>query len=114
VTPTQASRRELAAWISHDLRTPLTGLRLMAEALEDGMVADPSVYYARIRIEVERLNAMVGDLFELSRIQAGVLPLALSLMSVYDLVDDALGGADLLARELGVRLIGDVMDPHLG
>jgi signal transduction histidine kinase len=111
VTPTQASRRELAAWISHDLRTPLTGLRLMAEALEDGMVADPSVYYARIRIEVERLNAMVGDLFELSRIQAGVLPLALSLMSVYDLVDDALGGADLLAREHGVRLIGEVKDP---
>jgi hypothetical protein len=72
---------------------------------------DPSVYYARIRTEAERLNAMVGDLFELSRIQAGVLPLALSPMSVHDLVDDALGGADLLARELGVRLIGDVMDP---
>jgi len=107
----ETSRRELVAWIAHDLRTPLTGLRAMAEALEDGIVDDPSVYYARIRTEVERLNAMVGDLFELSRIQAGVLPLALSPMSVHDLVDDALGGADLLARELGVRLIGDVMDP---
>jgi len=107
----ETSRRELVAWISHDLRTPLTALRAMAEALEDGMVADPSVYYARIRIEVERLNAMVGDLFELSRIQAGVLPLAVSPMSVYDLVDDAIGGADLLAREHGVRLIGEVMDP---
>jgi signal transduction histidine kinase len=107
----ETSRREMVAWISHDLRTPLTALRAMAEALEDGMVEDPSVYYARIRTEVERLNAMVGDLFELSRIQAGVLRLVVSPMSVYDLVDDALGGADLLARELGVRLIGDVMDP---
>ena len=107
----ETSRRELVAWISHDLRAPLVGLRAMAEALEDDMVDDPSVYYARIRTEVERLNAMVGDLFQLARIQAGVLPLALSPMSVYDLVDDALGGADLLAREHGVRLIGDVMDP---
>ncbi len=107
----ETSRRELVAWIAHDLRAPLTGLRAMAEALEDGMVDDPSVYYARIRTEVERLNAMVGDLFQLARIQAGVLPLALSPMSVYDLVDDALGGADLLAREHRVRLIGDVMDP---
>ena len=89
----ETSRRELVAWISHDLRAPLVGLRAMAEALEDGMVDDPSVYYARIRTEVERLNAMVGDLFELARIQAGALPLALSPMSVYDLVDDALGGA---------------------
>jgi signal transduction histidine kinase len=107
----ETSRRELVAWIAHDLRAPLTGLRAMAEALEDGMVDDPFVYYARIRTEVERLDAMVGDLFQLARIQAGVLPLALSPMSVYDLVDDALGGVDLLAREHGVRLIGDVMDP---
>lgn len=107
----ETSRRELVAWISHDLRTPLTGLRAMAEALEDGVVPDPSVYYARIRTEVERLDALVTDLFELSRIQAGVLPLARSPMSVHDLVDEALGCADLLARERGVRLIGHVRDP---
>ncbi|MBV9022422.1 MAG: HAMP domain-containing histidine kinase [Streptomycetaceae bacterium] len=107
----EASRRELVAWISHDLRTPLAGLRAMAEALEDGMVHNPSEYHARIRTEVERLSAMVSDLFELSRIQAGVLPLALSRMSVYDLVGDALAGADPLARKHGVRLVGDVVDP---
>jgi hypothetical protein len=69
----EASRRELVAWISHDLRTPLAGLRAMAEALEDGMADNPGGYHARIRSEVERLSGMVGDLFELSRIQAGVL-----------------------------------------
>ncbi|NEA59810.1 HAMP domain-containing histidine kinase [Streptomyces sp. SID13666] len=103
----EASRRELVAWISHDLRTPLAGLRAMAEALEDGIAEDPARYHAQIRTEVERLSGMVGDLFELSRIQAGVLALAPSRMSVYDLVGDAIAGANPLAREHGVRLIGD-------
>lgn len=103
----ESSRRELIAWISHDLRTPLAGLRAMAEALEDGVAEDPLRYHAQIRSEVERLSAMVGDLFELSRIQAGSLPLSPSRMSVYDLVDDAIAGASPLADEHGVRLIGD-------
>jgi signal transduction histidine kinase len=102
----EAARRELVAWVSHDLRTPLAGLRAMTEALEDGIVADPWRYHAQIRAEVERLSGMVGDLFELSRIQAGVLALATSRMSVYDLVGDAIAGVDPLAREHGVRLEG--------
>ncbi|WP_086753489.1 sensor histidine kinase, partial [Streptomyces scabiei] len=90
----ETSRRELVAWISHDLRTPLAGLRAMAEALEDGVAADPDRYLRQIRTEVEGLDAMVGDLFELSRIHAGSLTLSFSRMSLYDLVGDALAGAD--------------------
>ncbi|MEU5072190.1 sensor histidine kinase [Streptomyces asoensis] len=107
----ETSRRELVAWISHDLRTPLAGLRAMSEALEDGVAADPARYLRQIRTEVERLNDMVGDLFELSRIHAGALALSPSRMSVYDLVGDALAGADPLAREHGVRLVGDRVEP---
>jgi signal transduction histidine kinase len=107
----EASRRELVAWISHDLRTPLAGLRAMTEALEDGIAEDPARYHRRIRAEVERLSAMVGDLFQLSRIQAGVLALAPARVSVYDLVGDAIAGADPLAREHGVRLVGDGVEP---
>ncbi|MET7703129.1 HAMP domain-containing sensor histidine kinase [Streptomyces sp. NPDC005485] len=107
----ETSRRELVAWISHDLRTPLAGLRAMSEALEDGVAADPDRYLRQIRTEVERLNDMVGDLFELSRIHAGALALSPSRMSLYDLVGDALAGADPLARELGVRLVGDPIEP---
>lgn len=105
-----ASRRELVAWISHDLRTPLAGLRAMAEALEDGIAQDPSRYHRQIRTEVERLSSMVGDLFELSRIQAGALSLSLARMSVYDLVGDAIAGVDPLAREHGVRLVGNPVE----
>ncbi|WP_435611396.1 sensor histidine kinase [Streptomyces sp. bgisy159] len=107
----ETSRRELVAWISHDLRTPLAGLRAMSEALEDGVAADPHRYLRQIRTEVERLNDMVGDLFELSRIHAGTLPLSPSRISLYDLVGDALAGVDPLAREYGVRLVGQRVDP---
>lgn len=72
----ESSRRELVAWISHDLRTPLAGIRAMSEALEDGVAADPDRYLRQIRTEVERLNDMVGDLFELSCIHAGTLVLS--------------------------------------
>ncbi|MGW6984466.1 sensor histidine kinase [Streptomyces sp. NPDC054932] len=102
----EASRRELVAWISHDLRTPLAGLRAMSEALEDGMAADPARYHRQMRTEVDRLNSMVGDLFELSRIHAGALTLSPTRMSLHDLVGDALAGTDALAREHGVRLVG--------
>ncbi len=100
----ERSRRELVAWVSHDLRTPLAGLRAMAEALEDGVAADPARYYVQIRRGVERLTSMVGDLFELSRIHAGALRLSLQQVSVAHLIDEAMAGADPLARERRVKL----------
>ncbi|GGT16087.1 sensor histidine kinase [Streptomyces purpureus] len=107
----EASRRELVAWISHDLRTPLAGVRAMAEALEDGMAADPERYFRQIRAEAERLNTMVGDLFELSRIHAGALALMPTRISTYDLVGDAMAGVEALARQRGVRLVGERVAP---
>ena len=74
----EASRRELVAWVSHDLRTPLAGIRAMSEALEDAVVVDPAEvadYARRISRETTRLSTMVDDLFELSRINAGALRL---------------------------------------
>ncbi|MFD5555269.1 sensor histidine kinase [Streptomyces sp. NPDC127068] len=106
-----ASRRELVAWISHDLRTPLAGLRAMAEALEDGVARDPERYFRQIRAEVQRLDGMVSDLFELSRIHAGALSLDPVRTSLHDLVGDALAGAEALAAEHGVRLLNDPVEP---
>jgi signal transduction histidine kinase len=107
----EASRRDLVAWVSHDLRTPLAGLRAMAEALEDGVVDDPARYHHQITVEVDRLSGLVDDLFELSRIQAGTLALTLEQVSLADVVSDALAGSDPYARSRGVRLSGHASGP---
>ena len=105
----EASRRELVAWVSHDLRTPLAGLRAMAEALEDQVVIDPrevSSYHTQIRREVDRLSVMIDDLFELSRIHAGALRLSRRMVGLDDLVAEVLASAEPVARARGVRLAG--------
>ncbi len=108
-----ASRRELVAWISHDLRTPLAGIRAMSEALEDGVVSDAETvgrYHRTIRAEVERLTGMVDDLFRLSRIHAGLINLQVEAASLSDLVSDAVSLAMPEAQAKGVRLTGQVPD----
>ena len=105
----EASRRELVAWVSHDLRTPLAGLRAMAEALEDGVVVDfetVATYHTQIRREADRLSAMIDDLFELARIHAGALRLSRRLVGLDDLVAEALASTEPLARAKGVWLRG--------
>ncbi|MEC9052173.1 MAG: histidine kinase dimerization/phospho-acceptor domain-containing protein, partial [Actinomycetota bacterium] len=93
----EEARRELVSWVSHDLRTPLAGMRAMSEALEDGMAADPARYHRQIRTEVDRMSRMVDDLFELSRIHAGVLRLAPEPVSLGDLVSEAIAAAEPVA-----------------
>jgi signal transduction histidine kinase len=103
----EASRRELVAWISHDLRTPLAGIRAMAEALADGVVSSPrevSGYANRIGGETRRLSMMVDDLFELSRITAGALRLTMSAVPLQDVVSDALSAQVPVADRKRVRV----------
>ena len=81
--------------MSHDLRTPLAGMRAIVEALDDGVVDDPATvarYLRTLREEVDRLSILVDDLFELSRTQAGVLRLQFERVSLGDLVSDVLAG----------------------
>jgi signal transduction histidine kinase len=104
----EASRRELVAWVSHDLRTPLAGLRAMAEALEDGVVNDETTvrdYHHRIRVESDRMAELVDDLFELSRINAGALRLSQQAVALGDLVSDAVASASPVAAARGVQVV---------
>jgi signal transduction histidine kinase len=102
----ESSRRELVAWVSHDLRTPLASLRAMSEALEDGVSDSPELYYKQIHASVDRLATMVDDLFELSRIQAGSFATDTEKVVLDDLVSDCLAALDPLASAQGVRLTG--------
>ena len=103
----ERTRRELVAWVSHDLRTPLAGMRAMTEALEDGVAPDPDRYHRQLRTEVDRLTGMVDDLFELSRINAGTLQLVRERMSLTDVVGDVIAAAAPIAAARGVRLTAE-------
>jgi signal transduction histidine kinase len=105
----EAARRELVAWVSHDLRTPLAAIKAMSEALVDNVAVDRATvarYHRTIRHEVERLSELVDDLFELSVIQAGALKLEYERVSLRDLVSDAIAAQQASAVSKHVRLVG--------
>jgi len=103
----EQSRRELVAFMSHDLRTPLAGLRGLAEGLEDGVIEDQGAALSQMRRTVERMNALVGDLFELSRLNAGPArpPQARGPLSLVELAYDVVGEAREPARRRDVELV---------
>lgn len=106
----ERSRRELVAWVSHDLRTPLAGIRAMTEALADGVVTRPDevAEYARlIENESVRLSAMVDDLFEMSRISAGALSLTMRTVALSDVAAQAVAAIRPQAQRKRVRLHSD-------
>ncbi len=99
-------RREMVTWISHDLRTPLAGMRAMTEALEDGVAPDPPRYLRQLHDEVDRLSQMVDDLLALSRLQSGALELHLDDIDVRDVLSDTVASAEPVARAHSVRITG--------
>jgi signal transduction histidine kinase len=104
------ARRELVAWASHDLRTPLASMQAMLEAIEDGLAA-PDHYLRAIGEQVQNLSRLVDDLFELARIDAGALTLELRDVSLVSVVESCLRGveaeADARRIHLEARLGGD-------
>jgi signal transduction histidine kinase len=102
-----AAKRELVAWASHDLRTPLTSMRAMLEAIEDGLV-EPEQYLPTLHEQVRVLSTLVDDLFELTRIDAGALTLELRQTRIADLVDSTVRLLEPEAAVLGVGLAKDL------
>jgi len=115
----EKARRDLVAAVSHDLRTPLASTRALIEALADGVAADPqteSRYLSSASRELEHLSRLVDDLFELARIDAGLLQLSLEEASLHDLISDTISSFQPQADQRGVRLVGEVagdVDPVL-
>jgi signal transduction histidine kinase len=106
----EAARRTLIAGASHDLRTPLAGLRAMLEALADGMVSDPETtarYLAQSQAEIGRMSRLIDDLFELASLDAG-LEIAGEPGSLSDLISDSLAAFAARAEARGVSLEGSV------
>jgi signal transduction histidine kinase len=97
------ARRQLVAWASHDLRTPLSAIRAMLEAIEDGL-AEPDEYLPALEEQASALGALIDDLFELAQIDAGVLTLELRETPLGELVTLCVRGLEADARARRVRL----------
>jgi signal transduction histidine kinase len=115
----EQARRDLVAAVSHDLRTPLASTRALIEALADGVATDSqteSRYLTSASRELEHLSRLVDDLFELARIDAGLLQLSLEEASLHDLISDTISSFQPQAERQGVRLEGEIVgevDPVL-
>jgi signal transduction histidine kinase len=100
------TRRELVAWASHDLRTPIASMRAMLEALEDGL-AEPGHYLPELQEQVGTLTVLVDDLFELATIDARTLSLELVEADVSQLIESCVRGLSAEAAARGVHLRAD-------
>ena len=103
------TRRELVAWASHDLRTPLANMQAMLEALEDGL-GEPSEYVPVLREQVRILSLLVDDLFELARIDAGALTLEMHRLPVAPVISSSIRSVEAEARSRQVTVAADVDD----
>ncbi len=110
-------RRDLIAWTSHDLRTPLTSIRVMLEAMNDGVVTDATTknrYYQSMLAEVVFLKNLIDDLFELAQLDAGGVVLDIEPHSLSDLISDTFESFLPLAERKSISLsiqVGPDLDP---
>ena len=108
-TALEGLRRDLVAWAGHDLRTPLAGVRVLVEALADGIIDDPATsrrYLQQARKHIDNLSLLIDDLFQVSQLDAGGIPLNLEPASLSDLISDTLENFSGLAAQQSIVLSG--------
>ncbi len=107
----ETMRRDLIAWVSHDLQTPLASMRAILEALSDGVVEDPETvkrYLNTAQRDVRSLSALIDDLFQMAQLDAGGFPLHRAEASLSDLISDTLESFTELAKQQELTLEGNV------
>jgi signal transduction histidine kinase len=104
------ARRDLVAAVSHDLRTPITSLSLLVEAMNDDIVDDETRrrYLARMSPHVHALSALIDDLFELSRLEAGDIRWEMERVRLDHLVGETVGAMRVQAEAKGVEVVSEV------
>jgi signal transduction histidine kinase len=106
----EEARRQMVAAVSHDLRTPLASLRLLVEAIDDGVVEGETRerYLREMRTHVEALTALIEDLFELSRIEAGEISWTMERIELNRLIEETVTAMRGPAEARGVALAADL------
>ncbi len=107
------TRREFVSNASHELRTPLAGIRASAETLERGAIDDPqgrAKFLQMIREDVERMDALIGEMLELSRLETGESALEFENVEPKALAESAVERFSAIARESSLELRSIVSD----
>jgi two-component system sensor histidine kinase BaeS len=104
----EATRRELIGTVAHELRTPLTSIKGSMEGLIDGVLPSDVSTFQRIYREADRLQRLVYDLQELSRVEAGAFELNVKPVPVVDLVESTVARLGCQFEEKGVVLETDI------
>jgi signal transduction histidine kinase len=104
------ARRQMVAAVSHDLRTPLASLRLLVEAIDDGVATGETRerYLSEMRTHVEALTTLIDDLFELSRIEAGEIAWTMGQVELRELIGDTVAAMRAPAAARGVALAAEL------
>jgi signal transduction histidine kinase len=108
----EQARRDLVAAVSHDLRTPLTSLRLLADAIEDDLVDRETrrSYVERMSVHIRSLSSLIEDLFELSRLEAGDIQWSMQRVRLDELVEETVEAMRAQADMKGVAVQASVSD----
>jgi len=110
-------KNDLVATVAHEFRTPLTSMRMAVHILLEGMVGplnDKQLdLVGAARDDCERLQGIVEDLLDLSRIQAGKVEVSLTALPAKSILDAAVAAKEDVARDAGLKIEGDLIEPVL-
>ncbi|HEY4884190.1 MAG TPA: ATP-binding protein [Myxococcales bacterium] len=110
-------KNDLVATVAHEFRTPLTSMRMAVHILLEGMVGplnDKQLdLVGAARDDCERLQGIVEDLLDLSRIQAGKVEVSLTALPAKSILDAAVAAKEDAARDAGLKIEGDLIEPVL-
>ena len=101
------TRREFVSNASHELRTPLAGIRASAETLQRGAIDDPEgrgAFLQMIREDVDRMDQLIAEMLELSRLESGESPLELKPVDAHSLVKTAINQFSAIAIDSELKL----------
>ena len=106
-------RRDFVANVSHELRTPVSVIRLNAETLLDGALEKPEIARKFLEAQMrnaDRLSALVSDLLEISRIEAGTYAIQSDHIPVAPVVERTIDSVERLAQEKNLTIETDTPD----
>lgn len=109
----ERARRDLVAAASHDLRTPIASLRLMADAIGDNLVDERTRrrYHRTMQTNIEAVSGLIDDLFELSSLEAGEITWSMKHVQIAELIDETVAAMTPQARAKRVAVRAELHQP---